>query len=103
MNAREHRNFCRNIGEKYDYETVVIAKEMDGNRKISSTYIREELKKGNMEKITGSSRKTFFACQVELNMAEGWDTGISFLLANIIPPKSKLMPPNGVYVTSVSF
>ena len=32
-------------GEKYDYETIVIAKEMEGNRKISSTYIREELKK----------------------------------------------------------
>ena len=29
-------------GEKYDYETIVIAKEMDGNRKISSTYIRED-------------------------------------------------------------
>ena len=38
-------------GEKYDYETIVIVKEMEGNRKISSTYIREELKKGNMEKI----------------------------------------------------
>ena len=28
-------------GEKYDYETIVIAKEMEGNRKISSTYIRQ--------------------------------------------------------------
>ena len=39
------------FGEKYEYETVVISKEMEGNRKVSSTYIREELKKGNMEKI----------------------------------------------------
>ena len=47
-------------GEKYDYETIVIAKEMDGNRKISSTYIREELKKGNMEKDCRSSGKSVF-------------------------------------------
>ena len=42
-------------GEKYDYETIVIAKEMDGNRKISSTYIREELKKGKDCRSSGKS------------------------------------------------
>ena len=51
-------------GEKYDYETIVIAKEMDGNRKISSTYIREELKKGNMEKIADLLGSPFFAAGV---------------------------------------
>ena len=51
-------------GEKYDYETIVIAKEMDGNRKISSTYIREELKKGNMEKIADLLGSPFFTAGV---------------------------------------
>ena len=46
--------------KKYDYETIVIAKEMDGNRKISSTYIREELKKRKYGKDCRSSGKSVF-------------------------------------------
>ena len=38
------------FGEKYGFDVEILSKEMDGHRKISSTYIREELKKGNMEK-----------------------------------------------------
>ena len=77
-------------GEKYDYETIVIAKEMEGNRKISSTYIREELKKGNMEKIADLLGSPFLR-QVSLNMEEEWGNRDFFPTANIIPPKSKLM------------
>lgn len=39
-------------GRKYSYETRVIPKEMNGNRKISSTFIREELNRGNMKKVS---------------------------------------------------
>ena len=85
-------------GEKYDYETIVIAKEMEGNRKISSTYIREELKKGNMEKIADLLGSPFFTAGV-IEHGRGMGHRDFFPTANIIPPKSKLMPPNGVYVT----
>ena len=37
--------------EKYGYELTVVSKEMFGDREISSTYIREELEKGNMENV----------------------------------------------------
>lgn len=37
-------------GLKYGYSTEIVPKEMDGNRKISSTFIREELKKGNRKR-----------------------------------------------------
>ena len=89
-------------GEKYDYETIVIAKEMDGNRKISSTYIREELKKGNMEKIADLLGSPFFTAGV-IEHGRGMGHRDFFPTANIIPPKSKLMPPNGVYVTVSHF
>ena len=79
-------------------ETIVIAKEMDGNRKISSTYIREELKKGNMEKIADLLGSPFFTAGV-IEHGRGMGHRDFFPTANIIPPKSKLMPPNGVYVT----
>ena len=89
-------------GEKYDYETIVIAKEMDGNRKISSTYIREELKKGNMEKVTSLMGRDYF---VEGQVVHGRGMGHKVLLptTNLVPPRTKILPPNGVYVTSSYF
>ena len=89
-------------GEKYDYETIVIAKEKEGNRKISSTYIREELKKGNMEKVTSLMGRDYF---VEGQVVHGRGMGHKVLLptTNLVPPRTKILPPNGVYVTSSYF
>ena len=42
----------KEFGRKYGFSVDILPKEMDGKRKISSTFIREELKKGNMEKIS---------------------------------------------------
>lgn len=39
------------MGKKLGFSVDVIPKEMEGKRKISSTFIREELKRGNMEKV----------------------------------------------------
>ena len=36
------------MGRKLGFTVDVVPKEMEGRRKISSTFIREELKKGNM-------------------------------------------------------
>ena len=41
----------REMGKKLGFSVDVIPKEMEGKRKISSTFIREELKRGNMEKV----------------------------------------------------
>ena len=47
-------------GRKYSYEARVIPKEMNGNRKISSTFIREELNRGNMKKVSELLGRDFF-------------------------------------------
>ena len=86
------------FGEKYGFDVEILSKEMDGHRKISSTYIREELKKGNMEKIADLLGSPFFTAGV-IEHGRGMGHRDFFPTANIIPPKSKLMPPNGVYVT----
>ena len=44
-------------GNGYGFKTDILPKEMDGTRKISSTYIREELARGNM----GKSNRAFGA------------------------------------------
>ena len=89
-------------GEKYEYDTIVVPKEMEGSRKISSTYIREELKKGNMEKVRELLGNPFFAVGT-VTHGRGMGHRDFFPTANIIPPKQKLLPPNGVYVTISHF
>lgn len=89
-------------GEKYAYDTIVVPKEMEGSRKISSTYIREELKKGNMEKVRELLGNPFFAVGT-VTHGRGMGHRDFFPTANIIPPKQKLLPPNGVYVTVSHF
>ena len=75
---------------------------MEGKRKISSTFIREELKRGNMEKVNDLLGFPFFVDGV---IEHGRGMGHKFLLptTNIIPAKEKLMPPNGVYDTVSHF
>lgn len=90
------------LSEKHGYDTIVIPKEMEGNRKISSTYIREELKKGNMEKITELLGNPFFTYGT-IEHGRGMGHRDFFPTTNIIPPREKLMPPNGVYVTISRF
>lgn len=88
----------KEMGRKYGFHTDIISKEMEGHRKISSTYIREELKKGNMEKFQKLMGMNFF---IEGTVEHGRGLGHKMLLptANLIPSKDKLMPPKGVYAT----
>ena len=75
---------------------------MDGSRKISSTFIREELKKGNMHKISELLGTDFFVAG-EVEHGKGLGHKKFFPTTHLVPPKQKLMPPNGVYVTVSKF
>lgn len=89
-------------GLRYGYRTEILQKEMDGQRKVSSTYIREELKRGSMEKVTSLLGCDFYVSgTVEHGRGMGHRT--FFPTANLIPAQEKLLPPNGVYVTVSSF
>lgn len=92
----------KEMGKKYGFQTEILSKEMEGHRKISSTYIREELKKGNMEKFHKLMGMPFL---LEGVVEHGRGLGHKILLptANLIPPEDKLMPPNGVYITISRF
>ena len=89
------------FGEKYGFDVEILSKEMDGHRKISSTYIREELKKGNMEK----SLPLWEGIICGRPGVHGRGMGHKVLLptTNLVPPRTKILPPNGVYVTSSYF
>ncbi|MBC7959142.1 MAG: hypothetical protein H7X94_04670, partial [Vallitaleaceae bacterium] len=66
----------------------------------SSTWIREEIKKGNIAFANSlMGRPYFFTGQVMYGKQIGKTIG--FPTANLIPDPSKLLPPKGVYVSTV--
>lgn len=92
----------RRYGVEFGYETRIIPKEMDGNRKISSTFIREELSRGNMHKVTELLGRNFFVAGT-VEHGRGMGHKKFFPTTNLVPDRQKLMPPNGVYVTKSRF
>ncbi|WP_200801226.1 bifunctional riboflavin kinase/FAD synthetase [Clostridium sp. Marseille-P2415] len=87
--------------ERYGYELTVIPKEQDDHRDISSTYIREQLDAGNMEKANELLGEPY---AIHGTVVHGNHIGgavLGFPTANIIPPPEKHLPVFGVYVSRV--
>lgn len=83
------------------YELVVIVKEKEDHRDISSTYIREELARGNMEKVNELLGQPYAVHGTVVHGNHIGGTLLGFPTANILPPPEKLLPPFGVYVSRV--
>jgi len=87
------------LADQYGYEVEVVDKVQYGDRDISSTYVREEIGKGNMELANYLLGYTY---GVSGTVSRGNKIGSSRLempTANLVPPRNKILPPNGVYVT----
>ena len=89
-------NLLRQLAPKYGYEITVMEKETDGIREISSTYIKEELSLGHIEKVNELLGRTF---SVQGTIVHGKELGrkIGIPTINLYPPDEKLLPPKGVY------
>ena len=75
-NRRGDYQMLKRYAPVYGYEALILSKMKEDERDISSTFVREEIMAGNIEKA-------------------------NHLLGNLIPPEEKLLPPFGVYVTEV--
>jgi len=87
--------------ERYGYELIVIPKEQDDHRDISSTYIREQLDAGNMEKANELLGEPY---AIHGTVVHGNHIGgavLGFPTANIMPSPDKHLPLFGVYVSKV--
>lgn len=80
------------------YTVDVVEKEQYRGRDISSTFIREELGKGNMELV---NRLLGYPYSVSGEVVHGRAIGrtLGMPTINILPDQGKLLPPNGVYAT----
>lgn len=91
----------RKMSAEYDYQTVIIEKEQSDHRDISSTYVREELDLGHIEKVNELLGEPY---AIHGTVVHGNHIGgsiLGFPTANIQPPPEKHLPRFGVYVSRV--
>ena len=86
------------LAPKYGYELSVVEKALDGAREISSTYVREELAAGHIEKANELLGYTY---AVHGNVIHGRHLGstLGFPTVNIEPGSQKHLPAFGVYLS----
>jgi riboflavin kinase/FMN adenylyltransferase len=93
-------NLLENLSTKYGYKLIAIKKVSYNNNIISSTWIRKEIKEGHIEQANKLLGHNF---SILGKVVEGKKNGrkLGFPTANIKPSKNKLLPPNGVYLSSI--
>lgn len=84
----------------YNYEVVVVEKKQYEGRDISSTFVREEIEKGNIAKANRLLGYPYFILE---KVSQGKKIGrtIGSPTINQIPEPNKLLPPNGVYAAKI--
>lgn len=82
----------------YGFKVISLEKKRWHDTVISSSLIRDELSKGNMEVVNVMLGKPF---AVHGKVLHGKKIGrtIGMPTTNLIPPSNKLLPPCGVYAT----
>ena len=99
-NRRGDYHMLRDMAEELGYEVIVVKKIKEDERDISSTFVREEVELGHIEKANHLLGYPYFVCgKVEHGKEIGRTIGIPTI--NLLPPKEKLLPPFGVYVSKV--
>lgn len=96
-----NKDLLQEFAAKFNYQVQIIDKITCDDREISSSYVREEVEKGNMEKAAELLGRNYTVTGVvETGKKLGRRLGMPTL--NLYPPEDKLLPPNGVYYSYVS-
>lgn len=92
----------QSLAKRYEYRVDIIDKICENGREISSTYLREEVEKGNMETAAVLLGEPY---RITGEVVHGKKLGrtIGMPTVNLLPEKEKLLPPNGVYYSRVNF
>lgn len=98
--GKGNRELLESLSGRFGYETEIIRKVSEGGREISSSYVREEIEKGNMEKAARLLGRNYsISGLVETGKKLGRRLGMPTL--NLYPGKDKLLPPRGVYYSRI--
>lgn len=90
----------KKLGEKYNYQAILVEKECFRGKEISSTYVREEVFSGNMETVHELLGRDY---AIAGKVVHGRKLGrtMNMPTVNLIPPDCKILPPFGVYMSKV--
>jgi len=98
--AKGDINMLESLSAIHGFKLIVVPPVFDGISKISSTQIRREIEKGNMEKVSRLLGRPFMMYnQVERGFGRG--RALGYPTANIILEEQQMVPAEGVYATSV--
>ncbi|MCT4544173.1 MAG: bifunctional riboflavin kinase/FAD synthetase [Vallitalea sp.] len=99
-NRKGDIKLLENLAIKYEYNLIAMEKIEYNNTIVSSTWIRNEIKEGNIELANKLLGVNF---SISGKVVEGKKNGrkFGFPTANIIPHRYKLLPPNGVYYSMI--
>lgn len=91
-------NFLKALGKKYNFRVVIIPPIKIENEVVSSTLIRNYVKKGDMEKAFKLLGRHY---SITGQVVDGRKIGsrIGFPTANIHPEDYLVLPHDGVYIT----
>lgn len=98
--GRGDATLLEKMAGRFGYETEIIEKVCLEGVEISSSYVREVVKTGDMEK---AERLIGEAYSVSGIVAHGKKLGrkLGMPTVNLLPEKEKLLPPYGVYFSEV--
>jgi len=99
-NRRGDHRLLKRLSGQYGYELMVVEKLKFEGRDISSTFIREEIKKGNME-IAAQLLGHPYSIDGSVQTGNQIGRTIGIPTANIEAEAVKLLPPFGVYAASI--
>ena len=95
-------DILKQLGEQKGIQVVKISNIVIDGERVSSSIIRECINNRNIKKANLLLNKPYY---IFGQVVEGNKLGrtIGFPTANIIPPKNKLLPPDGVYITKTKY
>lgn len=90
----------KSMGEQLGFHTVVVEKEFQENKVISSTYVREMVEQGDIEQAGKLLGRPY---SVSGRVCHGRQLGrkLNMPTVNLLPEDNKLLPPFGVYMSEV--
>lgn len=99
-NRKGDIQFLRAFEEIYGYKVISCVKKSWKDKIISSSVIRQELKKGNMESVNAMLGEPY---SVMGKVMHGRKIGrtLGMPTTNLMPPSNKLLPPSGVYASKI--
>lgn len=92
----------RELSAECGYQVEIIDKVCIDDEEVSSTLIRDTIRKGDMKKAALLLGSPYSVCGV---VTHGRQLGrkLGMPTVNLLPPEEKLLPPNGVYYSYVWF